>query len=407
MNQAAVTERRRDDRGWVGYVALVGAVWLGWQITSQAVIDRLPPSIALRIAPTSAVVLSRAAELEYAAKRPRNAAPLARDALAHAPFDVRALRVTGLTEAAAGRVDQADQIVTLAGNWSLRDDPSHVWLMQQRLLRGDYHSAFAHADTLARRREDVQPQLFRLFATAASQDRRSLPHLASLLAGAPPWKATFLQSLYDDPGGLGLAAQLAILLQASRSPMSTEEVSQLNRHLIAKGLFPAMRQVRVALGRPPADQLLVNGGFSPQSQPEPYEWALISAPGVFSQIAEDPVRNDSALRVEDAGYTGQPTVQQVLELPAGPYVFSGQVLAETGPVADRLVWTIVCYESSLVIARPVVAGPLRPDAWRTMNARFTVPTTGCSAQVIRLTPQLPDRHQTVAAWYDRFTITAP
>src|SRR5690606_6261812 len=106
----------------------------------------------------------------------------ARARLRQSPFDVRALRVAGLVAARNGQDELANEVVTLAGNWSLRDDPAHAWLIEYRLRRGDDGSAFAHADTLVRRREDVRTQVFDLFTTAANSDPRSLPVLIDLLS---------------------------------------------------------------------------------------------------------------------------------------------------------------------------------------------------------------------------------
>ncbi|HUH22823.1 MAG TPA: hypothetical protein VLZ51_02035, partial [Brevundimonas sp.] len=215
---------RRSVRDLAPYVLTVGAVWLGWQVVLQPVLQRGPPAIAVKAAPGSALVLRRAAETELlaaesdgadAATHVDNAAFLAREALVRSPFDVRALRVIGLTEDRSGREDRADALLTLAGNWSLRDDPTHAWLVQHRLQRGDYASALAHADTLIRRRENLRPQVFRLFSTAAAQDpQRALPVVARLVAAHPPWRQAYLDSLYTSREGLQLAVNLAQSLEA-------------------------------------------------------------------------------------------------------------------------------------------------------------------------------------------------
>jgi hypothetical protein len=48
-------------------------------------------------------------------------------------------------------------------------------MVEHRLRHGDYSSSFAHADTLVRHRQDVQPQVFRQFTVAGTVDpQRSL-----------------------------------------------------------------------------------------------------------------------------------------------------------------------------------------------------------------------------------------
>ena len=117
----------------IGYGLLALSVWLAWEVLKAPVAARAPPSIGVRIAATSPEVLRRAAEAEFTAGRPGNAEALAEESLVRAPFNARALRVRGLAAAEAGETEQADQLLTLAGNWSLRDDPAHAWLVEYRL----------------------------------------------------------------------------------------------------------------------------------------------------------------------------------------------------------------------------------------------------------------------------------
>ena len=266
--------------GVVPYVLTVGAVVLAWQIVIQPLAQRAPVELAIRMAPGSPSVLRRAAEAELAASRDDNAAALGRDALARSPFDVRALRVVGLTEARAGRTAGADEILTLAGNWSLRDDPAHAWLVEYRLRRGDYASSFAHADTLVRRREDIQPQIFRLFTAAAGADpQRVLPVLRNLLAENPPWRSAYLTSLYATNEGLQASASLVILLQSSPAPLTTPELEQFYVEMLGKGQIEILKTVRSRINRPAAGALVANGDFDDAAAPDPFQWTLAQQSG--------------------------------------------------------------------------------------------------------------------------------
>ena len=234
--------RRVDVAGLAPYALTIGAVLLAWQIAIQPLIQRAPVETAIRIAPSSPQLLGRAAEAEYVAGRYENAAILGRTALARSPFYVKALRVIGLTEARAGRADQADEMLTLAGNWSLRDDPAHAWLVEHRLRQGDYASSFAHADTLARRRPDIQPQVFRLFTTAAAHDpQRALPVIVRLMASGTPWRGDYFRNLNATLEGLQVSATIATMLQATRSPTTNEELEPLYLSLLANGQIDAVK----------------------------------------------------------------------------------------------------------------------------------------------------------------------
>lgn len=410
-SSAAPRARGRD---WLTeyapYALTVGAIWLGWQILLQPVIERAPPEIAVRAAPGSPMVLRRAAEAEFVAghenddvRRFDNAAALARETLARSPFNVRALRVLGLTEAQAGREAAADEILTLAGNWSLRDDPAHAWLVEYRLRQGDYASSFAHADTLVRRREDIRPQVFRLFTTAATQDaERALPEIAALVDARPPWRQSYLDSLYANVEGLQVAASLAVLLQRGKAPLTNEELTQLYMQLLDKGQIEAVRTVRARLNRPPA-AAVSNGGFGDPQAPQPFQWRLAQEAGAVVEIVPDDVRPaDPALRIDYDGYSTVRFAEQLLFLTPGRYRLTAEARAEAGEPGERMVWSVTCSPNDLrILSTPAVGRSA--SVWSPVSDEFTVPQ-GCPGQWLRLESRGDDRRASTIAWIDRVRI---
>lgn len=381
---------------------------LGWQIAIQPLMLRAPVDLAIRLAPGSPMVLRRAAESELAAGRIDNAASLSRDALVRSPFDVRALRVIGLTEARAGREDRADDILTLAGNWSLRDDPAHAWLVERRLRRGDYASAFAHADTLVRRRQDIQPQVFRLFTVAGTDDpQRSLPVIARLLDARPPWRTAYLASLGRTPQELQLAANLAILLEAGRSPLDNGELQALYSALLGQRQFEALNMVRKRIGRPPEGVTVTNSDFADMTAPEPFQWRLYQKAGIVAEIVPDDHRpSDPALRVDYNGYAGGSVAEQLTSLSPGAYRFAADVRIESGGPSVQLAWTLSCAAGGEAIASvPVdVRNDVGSNTWTSLSAPFEVPDA-CSAQWLRLVTRAGDRRLPTAVWFDRIVIS--
>lgn len=406
-DKPAVSRRRPRAGDIASYGLTIGAVVLAWQIAIQPLIQRAPVEAAIRLAPGSPLVLRRAAESELVAGRIDNAAGLGRDALGRAPFDVRALRVVGLTEARAGREDAADEILTLAGNWSLRDDPAHAWLVERRLRRGDYASAFAHADTLVRRRQDIQPQVFRLFTVAGTEDpQRSLPVIASLLAAEPPWRDAYLAGLRETPQDLQLAASLAILLEAGRAPMSQVELQRLYRALLNKGQLEALRTVRSRLNRPPPGVAVTNGGFADPDAPEPFQWRLIQKAGVVAEIVADDLRPaNPALRIDYDGYATARIAEQLTSLAPGSYRFSAETRSESGEPAARLSWTLSCATGGGAIAAlPAGETTARRNVWTTLSGRFVVPEA-CPVQWLRLETRAADRRSPTVVWFDKIAIS--
>ena len=406
-DSSASRGRRIKAGDLTSYALIAGAVVLGWQMAIQPLLQRAPVEVAIRLAPGSPLVLGRAAESELAAGRVDNAASLSRDALARSPFDVRALRVFGLTEARAGREAAADDLLTLAGNWSLRDDPSHAWLVERRLRGGDYASAFAHADTLVRRRQDIQPQVFSLFTVAATEDpQRSLPVLASLLAADPPWRPAYLRGLGQTPEDLQIAANLAVLLETGPAPLTNEELQHLYRTLLSKGQFEAIRVVRQKLNRPSPRNAVTNGDFSDSSAPGPFQWRLAQSAGVVAEIVADDVRSgNAALRVDYDGYATARIVEQLTSLPSGAYRFSARVRTEAGDPAARLAWTLVCAAGTAgTTSVPAGARPAATAGWTTLSGRFEVPE-GCPAQWLRLETRAADRRSSTVVWFDDIAIS--
>jgi len=385
----------------------IGAVLLAWQIVIQPVEMRAPVQIAVRVAPGSPTVLRRAAEAELAEGRAGNAAELGRDALLRSPFDVRSLRVVGLTEARAGRVDRANELLTLAGNWSLRDDPTHAWLIEHRLRRGDYGSAFAHADTLARRRVDIHPRIFELFSTAASADpQRVLPVLVRLLVADPPWRSAYLSSLNGSNEGLQTAANLAILLQSTSEPFTNAELERFYGQSFEKGQIPLLTTVRDRLNRPRADTAVTNGRFDEPTAPAPFQWALVQKPGAVAQsLPDDFEEGNKALRVEYDGYSSADIATQTTFLPQGRYRLRVASRIESGEPAGRMVWTVNCAATgkSLASMPAVRDSDASPRSWTVATTDFSIPAD-CPSQLLHLRSVPLDRRTPMVVWFDHVTI---
>lgn len=390
-------------KAYMPYALLIGAVWLGWQILCAPVLERAPVDIAIRLAPSSPMVLRRAAESELAAKRFDNAEDLARRALRAAPFDVRALSVVGMAMAERDR-DAANEVLTLAGNWSLRDDPTHAWLTYERLRRGDYASAFAHADTLARRREDIQPEIFRLFTTAATADPRATTPLIDLLSANPTWRDAFFNRLYADPEGDALLGVLAIGLQSTSGPLDNLELGRLYTHWVAEGRIAAIQSIRSRIGRPSADKLVVDGDFADIAAQPPFAWTLAQSAGFTSAVMNDDRRNgEEALRVDYDGYGAGDVASQFLLLTPGSYRLMLDARIEGGASAPGLAWALECGNNRQIgEIRPVFAKG--DNGWKRFETDFTV-APACPGQWLVLTTLPGDRRGArIVSWFDRIRI---
>lgn len=407
MSESGPPERPRSRADSLWPVGLaVGLIWLGWQVALVPLTARAPTEHAVRLAPGSADVLSRAAEVEAQAGDMEDAAYLARLSLARAPFDVPALRVLALAEADAGRLERADELMTLAGNWSLRDSAAHSWLIESRLRQGDYASAFAHADTLVRRRADLRPLVFNLFSTAAELDPRAGAYLVSELAGSPSWRAEYLESLYRRPNGLQLLAGLALGLESSEAPFSDAELQTLYQALYAGRRIPGLKAVRESLDRPASDSILVNGEFADGESILPFGWDLGVGPGISVGLLNDDQKPElTALRVIHDARNGQDLASQLVLMGPGTYRLSGRQRLESGEGRATFAWRVQCLETSEIIAE--VRFDLEREGgadWVPFQTRVVVPAEGCSAQVVKLVPASTGRRTRIVMWFSQLAL---
>ena len=386
----------------VGVGVSAVAIWLGWQIILTPVTQRAPPALAVRLAPSSPLVLSRVAEREYAEGRFENAGVLARETLAKTPFDVRALRVAGMVLDRAGEPVRGNEAVTIAGNWSLRDDPAHAWLIEKRLRQGDLGGAMGHADTLARRREDIQPQTFQFFVTVA-ETPRGFGALVRLMAVRPPWQANFLNSLFKTPEGRALAANLAVSLRQTGKPLPPELVTELYYSLLYGRQHAALALVRSHMGDPNLRKVVASD-FRP-AETLPFGWRLSDQVGLVSSIEPD---NDGNLALwvsyDGVGATG--LVEQLLTLEAGDYILSSDTRGDggNGPSSD-MGWAIVCGDGAPapIIMSASLNVPGAKQGWQRQIRRFQVPA-GCPIQWLRLTAPIHDRSVSRTAWFDNVSV---
>lgn len=405
---AALAPRSRGNE-WLGVAVVVGAIWLGWQAVGTALVLRADPSLAVRVAPGSPTALRRAAQAEYEAGRLENAGVLARQALKRAPFDSAALRVVGLSLVGEGAspqdLAQADEILTLAGNWSLRDGAAHTWLVQQRLRQGDIASAFLHADALARRRSEAWPATFALFTAGAKATAQARAALIARLAAEPSWRAAYwsglTQSAADDDQAL--AATLAMGLARSEAPLADAERARLYQQWIKQGRFAALAALRAKLDPSAADAQMTDGSFEAASSP-PFGWMLATAAGLSAEVLDDEQRPpEQAMRIDYNGFTRGVATAQMLLLQPGAYQLEYDDRVELTDGDPRLQWRIRCVSGPVVATAPLARRQI--DGWRSNLVKFEVPSHTCPAQYLELAASPGERRTSIVVWLDRITVS--
>lgn len=397
--------RRRKAPDALIFIVIITCVWVGWQILRNTVVQIAPPDLALRLGPDSPTVLTRAAVDALVAGRNEEAGRLAERSLARRPFNARALRVAGLVAARQGDEAAADRMLTLAGNWSLRDDPAHSWLVGQRLRQGRSASALAHADTLMRRRPELRPQYFDLMTQAAlTNDGQAQAAMVGLLRRDPPWRRSYFRYAVRRRDSLAVAAAAAMALKSGEGRVTVEERSILYSALAREGLIDPLRTLRGALEG--ADRpVLTAGDFSDGGGAAPFGWRLPSAAGVLSEIAPEGDAGQPALYAVISDIKGRAVAEQLVMLTPGSWRLTGRFRVEQGELNGRLAWTLTCTPGR---SRPVATGPLPAAShrtWTRFSSVLEVPAGGCAAQWLRLSALPRDRRATVEIWVDDVVLT--
>ncbi len=396
----------------IGISAL--AVYLAWQICQTVIVDRLPPELALRLAPSSAIAIQRASEAAFTRDQFARSERLAKASLRTAPFSVRALRIVGLTTAESGNEAQADELLTLAGNWSLRDDASHAWLVDRRLRQGSYASAFAHAETLVRRRTGSSDNVLDLFITASMTDNRAIGPLKDMLERRPLWRGEFWSKLLGTPGSDDVLASIALSLHDTPGQMSSGELQLLYEKWLGEGRFEAIRFVSTNLSAN-TGVTVADGGFDTPAdrQTLPVGWELGSSTGVSAEIATD-LNNaeNSALRTSYSGYGGGFAARQLIFLRPGRHTMRGRFSVEDPSAQPNLRATIRCAETRQDIADHSMSlgGDENGQGWHAFSKDLIVPITSCSAQWLFFEPSSSELSSRTAVWLDDIQVsptTAP
>lgn len=389
---------RRDSLA-IGVVAV--GIWLGWQIIRALLVTTAPPAIALQVAPDAPTALTRAAEAEYRDGEYDDAEWLAAKALERAPFNVAALRILGLVKSQRGETDQANEILTLAGNWSLRDSETHAWLVERRLRQGDYGSAFAHADTLARRRVEMWPAIFSLFQTAALEDPRARVALIAYLRPTAPWRNQFIQSLNERQKTRALSIMLAVMMKDHPNRYRSEELATLYSALLASDEYPGIVYLRRAMSAADAP-LLADGNLAGVAAQGPIGWTFGGGPGLTVEAVEAP-GGRRGLHVMSDGYRDLPAASQMVALRAGRYKMTGRSNLVSGR-SDRLHWVISCAGGGRTLADSRDFSGT-PNQWGAFSFEFQVPDSGCAAQWVRLMTNSGTGADPVDIWIDALAIS--
>jgi hypothetical protein len=295
--------------------------------------------------------------------------------------------------------------MTLAGRQGWRDLPTQVWLFRRDLLAFDFSDALDHADALLRRVNDPPPPVLNVLA-AVGRDPRAQPLLADHLAANPSWRERFFvfAIALARPPAVDVAGRLLTRLAASPAKPTDEEVGMYLAALAEQRRYQEAEAAWRALTPGATQGFVHNGDFALPARTTPFDWWLTSGIGWTASLAASPdPSHGQALRIDYDGVSKPLPLRQLIVLAPGAYRLSGQMLDTGGAGAPGFAWRLVCPGIDDPLARAPAPQGLG-GAWQSFSADFTVPTTGCPAQLLDLVVERSDVPKDITVWFDNLAI---
>lgn len=384
---------------------LLAALFAAWRVAgvirSDAALDAGDAPTALRVRPHNPEALLRQAAGLRAQGDLDGAEQAARSLLRTSPADGRGYRVLAQVAEARGDKALASRLFAVAARRAPRDLEARAWLAQEALDKRDASAALEHIDRVLVYAPGAGARLYPLLG-ALSADPGFADELSRRLAARPAWRSGLLGALQanraKDPGAIdrvlsGLQRHGG--LDAAEFDAWIESMMQQGRWGEAHARW-ASRQMEAGARIP----LLFNGDFAADPSGSGFDWRLRRTAGLLAAVERADGRR--ALRLQFMGRRVAPgaLAEHALLLPPGSYVLEWRERTEALRAGAGLGWQVACAEQGTVLEQAPPTDGTRP--WRERSLAFTVPTTGCQGQWLRLgSPGGASAGQMLAgeAWY--------
>ena len=340
-------------------------------------------------------------------------ASLAELALLHDPLNARAFRILGQLSDQSSEHERTETLMQAAARRSLFESVAVYWLMRKSYQDQDYHSAIRYADTLLRTRPHEEqlamPLLAKLVEIPAAHDE-----LKQLLARSQSWRWKFFSSLPYSISDARTPLNVLLSLKETPAPPAAEELKPYLDFLISRGLYELAYYTWLQFL--PAESLskagyLFNGSFELAPSGLPFDWVFTKGFGVTTEIRMRPDSNEGRALFVEFGYgrVADFSVTQLITLPPGSYKFRGKFKVDVDFISQRgLHWNITCArEPRTLIGESYLTTTRAGSAWNGFEFSFTVPTTDCPAQYVKLDLDArspSEQFVSGSVWYDDLEI---
>lgn len=358
----------------------------GWRITTimlaDAALARDDVAGALRWRADHPEALFRRAESDLAGKRLAAAEATARHLLKVAPIDGRGFRLLAQVADARGERGRALVLYRIAARRAPRDQPSHAWLIQSALMRGDTAEAVAHIDQLLTH-SGSGAKLYEA-VIQLSADPGFADGIAVLLAQSPEWRPAMLAALKRARGEDRIGADRLMGAMQRIGALDTADFDAWIESLLKDARWGeaharwAAPMIADGISIPP----LFNGDFARVPRGSGFDWRILVRPGVLVDVV--PGQGDrQALQLSFLGTrVGGTFLEHPLLLSPGRWRLRYRLRADALRSDSGFAWSISCAEGKRI--RLFESGPVAAsDDWRSSEHEFTVPAQACTGQWLR------------------------
>jgi hypothetical protein len=326
--------------------------------------------------------------------------------LSRSPLEVTALRNLGFAAAAtSGDAANADPFLDLARRTSLRDVPTHAWLLTRYKALGRAADAIAEADILLRQRAELWPTILPELVLLLTGNEEAVRPLAATLASKPYWRGSFLLMAGTNAPNKDILFALFERMTAIGSPPTSDEIAGYftgpdkwsdPRKMLARwrSLVPEARSAPLSLIR--------DGEFNGVDGPPPFNWTFFDSDGGYSRIAPGPSDGRGhALELSIDGSREVVLAQQMLVLRPGRYRLRAKLFAEEKSEHAQFGWKLECIGGA-----PLGQTRLDADerAWRTAELAFAIPNN-CPGQRISIMGYPTLGLDPASAWLDGLSLS--
>ncbi len=303
------------------------------------------------------------------------------------PLNSHAYRILGQAASLAGDDEGAEPLMAAAAKHSLHESIAVHWLMRRAIDTQDYARAASYVDTLLRTRPQLRDVVLPSLVQIAESPQGS-GVIKELLANNPPWRSGLFPvlSLFVTDARTPLA--LFLHLKTTKVPPTVAEVQPYVDFLVARRFYELAYDTWLQFlpdGQLAAAGNLFNSQFQFPLSGMPFDWRIAAKAGVRVEVEPLPEGGDQrALSLEfRTGQVDFGGVTQTVLLRPGSYQFKGR---HTGTLVGRrgVKWRVACLDTPATAIGESAMFVGVSKTWEAFSFGFTVPASGCGAQIVRL-----------------------